>query len=301
MAATNVYESAFGALNVINERHDVGGVELLGITTGFELFDYTTGGYRKDNMYAFAARPGGGKTAFVLSSLNKAIQSGASAYYLNLEMTNEQMALRLISSLTGVHALALERGIWPETKTSEIRAAVESLKNRHLYFDDEPLRSGDLHDRLKAHKNTADLDILAVDYLSLFRDPIKNGTYERMTEISLKVRQSAHDFDIPVIAISQMNRAIEGRENGEPQLSDLRDSGQVEQDATLVGFMHRPNMYAHLAEGGQAPEAEEASIIVRKNRHGAVGSIPLIFKPKLMLWEDSKVPEEEPPRRRKQS
>jgi replicative DNA helicase len=297
---TSIYDAAKATIGEITPRYEIGGVDVIGVETGFELLDYTSGGYRKDNMYAFAARPGGGKTAFVLSSAIAMATKGASVAFFNLEMSNGLMALRLLSSMTGIHALALERGRFSASQLELLQESAEKLKNLNIQFYDSGLHSWELRSTLEEHKKSNHLDVCIVDYLSLFRDPITNGTYERMTNISLKVREAAHDFDIPMIAIAQMNRAIESRESAEPQLSDLRDSGQVEQDASLVGFVHRPDMYNYLNDGSTtAPDVEDAYIIVRKNRHGQVGSIPLWFHPKLMKWTDRKEDVEEPKRRRK--
>lgn len=288
-----LYETAVELLGEIEERQVAGGVDLIGLPTGFETLDYILGGWRNDEMYSVGGATGSGKSSYCLSTARTVAKQGGSVFYLSLEMSAKLLALRTLSAMTGLPAMKVEKGLLSEVSMKELRHAVETFKDLPLYFFDRSTTSVDLATILSEQKNRRGLDFVIVDYIALLQDQGKSP-YEKITEISKNLRGHARDFDIPLIAVSQLNRASLNREGGRPQLQDLKESGQIENDSGAVIFPFRPKVENE--EEDRNPDVESAELIVAKNRHGPANvTFPVEFLPKQMVWREAGGPIINPP------
>lgn len=287
-----LYDVASELLHIVEKRQQEGGVSLIGEPTGFADLDDLIGGWRKNEMYAIGGRTGSGKSAFTLSTALNAARKGASAFYLSLEMSAHILALRTLSAMTGVPAMKIEKGQLHIDTLKQIQAAAETFSSLPIYFYDHPTTSTELETILNIHKNSNGLDIAVVDYLALLKDK-GNTPYERITNISINLRGLASTFDIPLLAVSQLNRSSMSRVSDRPLLQDLKESGQVENDAGAVIFPYRPK---NNDEENPNPDIERAELIIAKNRHGpSEVSIEVEFLPKQMLWRPIQYEVKNPP------
>jgi replicative DNA helicase len=281
-----LYDAASAAFAEVEIRQALGGIDLIGIPTGFSDLDYALSGFRRDNMYTIASSSGGGKTALATSMSFAAARSGAHTVYTSLEMSASSMAIRIISGMTGIHALALEHGRLTKEQLDVVRTAVESLKDIHFTILDGSYTSEELIELGHKYKNKHGLDLFVCDYASLLRDA-GSSLYEKETNISLNMREMARRLDIPVVTLVQLNRNRVGRENPRPVPSDIKQTSGYEQDSSAVIFIYRPYIQKMLEEGLQPVDVEEdAELIISKNRHGPPGSIQVNFYPKQMRWAD---------------
>ncbi len=248
---------------------------ITGIPTGFYDLDRMTAGFQPSDLVVVAARPGMGKTSFVLNiALNVALEEGGTVAIFSLEMSKEQIALRMLSSVSRVDYQKLRTGnISPDDWKSIIEAASE-LSDASIYIDDTPAISV-LEMRAKARRLQAErgLDLIIVDYLQLMRGRgRKENRQQEISEISRSLKGLAKELNVPVVAVSQLSRAVEARTDKRPQLSDLRESGAIEQDADLVLFIYRDEVY-----NKATAEPNVAEVIIGKQRNGPVGTVKLTF------------------------
>ncbi len=272
-----VLDDAFERLDRLHKS----GTELRGIPTGFADLDSKIAGLQKSDLIILAARPSMGKTAFALDiARNTAVRHGKTVGIFSLEMSAQQLVDRMLASEAQVDAWRLRTGKLRDDEFDRIGGAMSSLAQAKIFIDDQPanniLKMRSVARRLKSEHG---LDLLIVDYLQLMMPSTKNrgnndSMVQQVTEISRALKQLAREIDVPVLALSQLNRAIEQR-RGKPQLSDLRDSGSIEQDADLVAFLHNEDRYK---EGGERSNIVE--LIIAKHRNGPTGSIELFFDDK---------------------
>lgn len=274
-----LYETTQDLIGEVAKRQAMGGVDLIGLPSVFDEVNHVLGGYRSDEQYAVGGATGSGKSSFVLSEAIGVAKSGGSVFYLSLEMSAKLLALRTLSILTGLPAMKIEKGQLTDESLQLVRDAAETFKGLPLYFYDRSASSTELATILKDTKNYVGLDMAIVDYIALMSD--KGATpYERVSNISMNLRSHARDFNIPMLVVSQLNRASLNRESGRPALQDLKESGQVENDSGAVIFPFRPKN----DEENPNPDVERAELIIAKNRHGPIGSIAVEFVPKRMQW-----------------
>lgn len=274
-----LYDTSQSLLEHVQFRVDNGlGKDPIGLPTGFDDLDYAIGGWRKDDMIAIAGASGSGKSAMALSLSLEAAERNAGILYISLEMSAKMLALRTLSGMTGVPAMKIERGDLKRETLEAIKEAALTFQKLDLHFFDKSMASPDLTMYLLNHKNTHHLDICVVDYLGLMKDTSKSP-YERMTTIADNVRLSARDADVTMLAVSQINRESLKRPNSRPRMQDLKDSGQVENNSSVVMFPFRPEI-----EEETGLPYEEAELIIDKNRHGPTGIFPVRFYPKQMRW-----------------
>ncbi len=286
----HIGEVAGKQLEVIEE---IAGREQLitGIATGFHELDYMTSGLQRGDLVIIAARPSMGKTALSLNiAQNAALHpqhhgEKATVGIFSLEMSKEQLVQRLLCSQARVDAHRLRSGMLNKDDWRRLAMAVGELSDAHIYLDDTPgisvLEMRAKARRLKNEKKA--LDIIIVDYLQLMSG---RGRYEsrqqEVSQISRELKMLAKELNVPLIALSQLSRAPETRTGShKPQLSDLRESGSIEQDADVVMFIYREEVYK--------PETEKqniAEIIIGKQRNGPVGSVDLVFLKQLTRFED---------------
>ncbi len=269
-------ELAGQALELVEKLHE--NKELItGVSTGFEKIDYMTAGLQPSDLIIIAARPGVGKTSFCLNvTSNAALNEGLSVGMFSLEMTKEQLMLRLLSIKAKVSFSTIRSGYIKDSELKDIYKAAEEYGNANIFIDDTPALTV-LEVRAKARRLKRDrgLDLMIVDYLQLMRGSgSRNESREReIAEISGSLKALAKELSIPVIGISQLSRQTETRSDRRPQLSDLRESGAIEQDADVVMFIHRPDIYKKDAEEKDGL----AEIIIGKQRNGPIGTAKLAF------------------------
>lgn len=256
-----------------------------GVPTGFIDLDRLLGGLQPSDLLIVAGRPGMGKTAFMLSVAKNAAQIHKKHVAIfSLEMSNEQLVQRLIAQETGIDSQRLRTGKLEEHEWPVFTHAIEVLSDTRVFLDDTPGLSP-LQLRTKARRLHLEyqIDLIVIDYLQLMSGGIRtDNRVQEVSHISRNLKILARELNVPVLAAAQLSRAVEQRADKEPQLSDLRESGSLEQDADIVMFIHRPEMYER-----DALKQNIAQIKVSKHRNGPVGTIELVFRNNLAKFENA--------------
>jgi replicative DNA helicase len=262
---------------------------ITGISTGFVEFDRMTSGMHGAEMIVIAARPSMGKTALVMNiAEHVAVQEKLPVGVFSLEMSSQQLVQRLLCSRARVNLQKVRDGFLAERDFPSLTAAASKLAEAKIFIDDSAGLSI-LELRAKARRLRAqhDVQLLIVDYLQLLRSTSRRAQDNRqleISEISGGIKGLAKELKIPIIVVAQLNRQPEARSGGKPRLSDLRESGSIEQDADLVGLLVRPEIYEE-DEEARAEKAGEAELIIAKQRNGPVGEIPLTFLKEFTRFE----------------
>ena len=261
--------------------------EPLGIPTGFVDLDKLLGGLQRSDMIIVAARPGVGKTSMLLSiALSAARKYKQKVGIFSLEMSNEQLVQRLVSSETGIDSQRLRMGELEENEWPKFVEAAGRLSDTMIFIDDTPGLSA-LQLRTKARRLHAEygLDLIMVDYLQLMSGDFRSeNRVQEISYISRSLKGLARELNVPLVAASQLSRAVEQRHDKKPILSDLRESGAIEQDADVVIFLYRDELYN--------PDTELkniADVMVSKHRHGPTGTVQLFFRKHLAQFVDAEV------------
>ena len=264
------------------------------LMTGFSDLDELLGGVQRSDLVILAARPSVGKSTLALNMAMHNAKSGRTCAIFSLEMTADQLAMRALASETGIDSHRIRLGLYSSAQEERIINAIGELSELPIYIDDTPYQ-GMVEIRGKARRLDLDkgVDLIMVDYLQLVQGRNRGGSANRVqeiTEISRALKVLAGEMDASVIACSQMSRMVENRPSHRPQLSDLRDSGSIEQDADVVAFIHREDLYTTEEEWAQTHPGQEyprniAEIIVAKNRKGPTGSIRLEFRDHLVRFD----------------
>ena len=265
--------------NIEAAKHNVDGVS--GVPSGFTALDRITAGWQNSDMVIIAARPGMGKTAFVLSmARNIAVDFNMPVAIFSLEMSSVQLVNRLISAETGIPGSKLRRGNLEEHEFTQLHTRIKKLSGASLFIDDTPALSVfELRAKARRMKAKHNISLIIVDYLQLMTAGKDKGNREQeISTISRSIKTVAKELNIPIIALSQLSRAVETRGGDKrPILSDLRESGAIEQDADIVSFIYRPEYYGILQdEEGNSLEGL-GQIIIAKHRNGALDTISLKF------------------------
>jgi replicative DNA helicase len=260
---------------------------ITGVPTGFTQLDQLLSGLQPSDLVIVAARPSMGKTAFALSVAREASRRGKAVGIFSLEMSAQQLVLRLISADAAVGLQALRSGRLSNAEMHEIVTRVDSLMNAQIYIDDSAgLSPVEFRAKCRRMKMEHKIDLVMVDYLQLMHAPKAESREREISVISHTLKAVAKELNIPVIALSQLNRTLEARADKRPMLSDLRESGSIEQDADVVMFIHRPEYYKITAfEDGRSTE-NIAEIIVGKQRNGPTGDIRLFYQKELAAFHD---------------
>ena len=257
-----------------------------GVSSGFSDFDKVTSGLQKSDLILIAARPSMGKTAFALNiGLNAALRGNVVAIF-SLEMSKEQLGQRLLSSHSGIDSHKLSTGQLTEDEIIEIAGTIDTLSNVKLFIDDTAAISAlELRSKARRLKNERGLDLIIIDYLQLMQGKSSRiseaNRQQEISEISRNLKALARELNIPVIALSQLSRNVELRADKRPLLSDLRESGSLEQDADIVMFLYREEYYNQETEN-----INIAELIVAKNRNGPTTSMKLHFARECMKFAD---------------
>jgi replicative DNA helicase len=262
--------------------------DLIGVPTGFSDVDRLLGGLQRSDMVILAARPSVGKTSLALSIAHSAAKKHKRRVaFFSLEMSAEQVVQRLISAETGIDSQRLRRGdISDENEWRRFMKATSDLSETYFYIDDTPGISA-LELRTKARRLHAEVgvDLVIVDYLQLMRGDYRSeNRVQEISAISRAIKSLARELNVPVLALSQLSRGVESRTDKRPILSDLRESGALEQDADVVIFIYRDEMYNENTE-----RKNIADIIVAKHRNGPTGSVALFFKKELAQFREAEM------------
>ena len=265
-----------------------------GVPTGFANLDRVTGGFQKSDMIVLAARPGMGKTAFVLSlARNAAVDYKKGVAVFSLEMSSLQLVNRLISSETEIAGEKLKKGNLEPYEWEQLNSRIGKLTNAPIYINDTPgLSIFELRAQCRRLKAEKDIQMVIIDYLQLMTATVegKGNREQEISAISRAVKGIAKELEVPVIALSQLSRAVETRGGDKrPQLSDLRESGAIEQDADMVMFIYRPEYYGITADEDGNSTQGLSELIIAKHRNGSTEDVKIRFQnhlAKFVNWEN---------------
>ncbi|MFM2208121.1 MAG: replicative helicase [Bacteroidota bacterium] len=259
------------------------GSGVTGVESGFTALDRVTSGWQKSDLVILAARPGMGKTAFVLSlARNATIDFSKPIALFSLEMSSDQLVKRMVASETGISSEKLRKGTLDDVEWQKLVSQTGKLSQAPLYIDDTPALSVfEFRSRCRRLKAMHDIQMVIVDYLQLMRADLDNRSGNREQEISTisrSLKAVAKELNVPIIALSQLSRQVETRGGTKrPQLSDLRESGAIEQDADMVLFIYRPEYYGMEYDEDNNPTRGVAEVIIAKHRNGALDTVKLKF------------------------
>lgn len=288
MAQINtLIKEAIHRIEEASKREDA----LSGVPSGFTKLDRLTSGWQPSDLIIIAARPSMGKTAFVLSmARNMAVEHNQAVAIFSLEMASIQLVNRLIVAETLLPGDRIRNGRLERWEWEQLDYKIKSLVEAPIFIDDTPAISiFELRAKCRRLKNLHDIKVIIIDYLQLMSGPpeLKASREQEVSSISRSLKGIAKELDVPVIALSQLNRSVEMRSGSKrPQLSDLRESGAIEQDADLVLFIHRPEKYGILQDDEGNSLRGIAEIIVAKHRNGAIDDIELKFKEEFAKFTD---------------
>lgn len=251
--------------------------EITGIETGFTELDRMTAGFQRNDLIIIAARPSVGKTAFALNiAQNVATKARENVAIFSLEMGAEQLVMRMLCAEGNINAQNLRTGQLTAEDWSKLTMAMGSLSNAGIYIDDTPgIRVSEIRSKCRRLRQESGLGMILIDYLQLIQGSGRNGGENRqqeVSEISRSLKALARELQVPVIALSQLSRGVEQRQDKRPMMSDIRESGSIEQDADIVGFLYRDDYYDKESENKNIIE-----IILAKQRNGPVGTVSLAF------------------------
>ena len=283
--ATDIKDIVKGAMARIEELYDSKHA-FTGLPTGFADFDKMTSGLQPSDLIIVAARPSMGKSSLVLNSAEHvALKGHKSVAFFSLEMSKEQLVQRMLCSQAGIDASRLRIGQLRDEEWPNLVAAADRLSDARIMLDDTPgMTALEMRSRARRWKNENGLDLIIVDYLQLMQGSSRRANDNRqqeMSEISRSLKGLARELNVPVIALSQLSRGVESRPNKRPMLSDLRESGALEQDADIVAFIYREDYYN--------PDTEDKNItefIIAKHRNGPVGTVKLFFQKEFTRFFD---------------
>jgi replicative DNA helicase len=276
-----VLSDYFDRIEELSQRDDA----LVGVPTGFFDIDKMLGGLQPSDLLFIAGRPGMGKTGFLLSAVkNAALIHKKHVAVFSLEMSNEQLVQRLIAQETGIDSTRLRSGKLSPDEWLLFTQAIEVLTDTHIFLDDTPaLTPLQLRTKCRRLHLEYKLDLIVVDYLQLMGGDIRsNNRVQEVSEISRNMKILARELHVPVLAAAQLSRAVEQRSDKRPVLSDLRESGSLEQDADIVMFIYRPEVYEE-----DTALKNLAEIIIAKHRNGPTGDVQLVFRKNLAKFENA--------------
>ncbi|MBU0458529.1 replicative DNA helicase [Patescibacteria group bacterium] len=269
------------------ELHESDDEDILkGVPTGFQAIDLKLSGLQPSDLVIIAARPSMGKTSLALNiAQNAAIKQGKNVGIFSLEMSKEQLVDRLFASMLGVDSWKLQRGKLEDSDFQNMGPIMDELNKANIFIDDSVISSmPELRAKARRLQMEHGLDLLIVDYLQLMSTgnmSYAGNRVQEISEISRSLKQLARELRVPIMALSQLSRAVENRPGNIPQLSDLRESGSIEQDADVVLMMYREDYYE---EDSDRPGMTD--IYIRKHRNGPIGRVELMFKKEQMRFYD---------------
>lgn len=269
--------------------------DLTGISTGFNRLDQMTSGLHPGELTIIAARPSMGKTAFSLNiAQHAALRQKKSVAYFSVEMSKESVMMRVLASEAKINLGDIRNGRVPDSAWPKLVAAASMISEAPFFIDDTSgVSPAEIRARCRRLKKQHSLDLIMIDYLQIMDLKQKVESRERaVSEISRSLKAIAKELQVPVIALAQLNRSVEGRAEKKPMLSDLRESGSIEQDADVIMMLYREGYYDRADEG----KADHAEVIIGKQRNGPTGSVDLKWEPKFGRFTDAdEMPQAPPP------
>lgn len=280
---SDVVKSSFAEIDKLYGQD----TDVTGLSTGYKDLDSMTTGLHPDELIILAARPGVGKTAFALNLVeNAAVLDNATVAMFSLEMSAESLVNRMLCSTGSIDANALRTGQLNENQWDSLVVAMGSLSNTNVYIDDTPgVKMAEIRSKCRRlEKEEGKLDLVVVDYLQLIEGTGQENRQQEVSVISRNMKKLAKELHVPIIALSQLSRGVEARQDKRPMLSDIRESGSIEQDADIVSFLYRDDYYRDEDEDGNSEPQDqedqdvgEVEVIVAKNRSGPRGTAKLLF------------------------
>ncbi|MGM0523056.1 MAG: replicative DNA helicase [Bacillota bacterium] len=275
-AFKNIKDVLIDVYDNIEQLHQNTG-DVTGIPTGFKDLDHITSGFQRNDLIIVAARPSVGKTAFALNvAQNVAIKTDENVAIFSLEMGADQLVSRMLCAEGNIDAQRLRTGNLETEDWTKLTMAMGSLSNAGIFIDDSPgIRVNEIRSKCRRLKQEHGLGMILIDYLQLIQGSganAKENRQQEVSEISRSLKGLARELEVPVIALSQLSRGVEQRQDKRPMMSDLRESGSIEQDADIVGFLYRDDYYDKESEKQNIIE-----IIIAKQRNGPVGTVELAF------------------------
>lgn len=295
----------FDTMEYIKEMKARGNNVLVGVDTGFHELNKMTTGFGKGDLVIVAARPAMGKTSFILNTVNNLITKGKGVAFFSLEMPAEQLMLRLLSIQTSIPLQKLRVGDMNDDQWSSLNGAIDRMNSAKLYVDDHgSININQLRSKLRKLKNQhPEIEIAVIDYLQIMSGIGNQDRHLQVSEISRGLKMLARELSMPIVALSQLNRGLESRNDKRPMLSDIRESGSIEQDADIILFVYRDDVYLYKEEKEREKaaktegkeftstyiekEEEDAEIIIGKQRNGPTGHVKLVFQKKLTRFVDA--------------
>jgi replicative DNA helicase len=297
-------EMVAATIRHIHEMKQRGNNGVTGVDTGFRELNELTAGFGEGQLIIIAARPAMGKTAFTLNLAQKALDDGRGVAIFSLEMPAEELMLRMLSAKTSIPLQNLKVGDLTDDEWSHLSRATDEMAQKRLFVDDDGLINiNQLRSKLRKIKTqNPEISIAIIDYLQLMSGTGSKDRHLEVSEISRGLKLLARELQMPIIALSQLNRGLESRHDKRPMLSDIRESGSIEQDADIIMFVYRDDVYKMREEKEKEKRAkaegkeyksefvskaeEEAEIIIGKNRSGPIGTAHLIFQKRFTRFVD---------------
>jgi len=291
-------------MRYIEEMKARGNSVLVGVDTGFSDLNKMTTGFGKGDLVIIAARPAMGKTSFALNMVQNLLKNGKGVAFFSLEMPAEQLMLRLLSVETSIPLQKLRVGDMNDEEWSRLGTAVDRMQSSKLFVDDQgSVNINQLRSRLRKLKGQhPEIEMAVIDYLQIMSGTGTRDRHLEVSEMSRGLKMLARELEMPIVALSQLNRGLESRNDKRPMLSDIRESGSIEQDADIILFVYRDDVYlykeekerekAAKSEGKEftptyvEKEEEEAEIIIGKQRNGPTGHVKLLFQKRLTRFID---------------
>ncbi|MFD1471835.1 replicative DNA helicase [Companilactobacillus mishanensis] len=280
---SDVVKSSFAEIDKLYDQKS----DVTGLSTGYKDLDAMTTGLHPDELIILAARPGVGKTAFALNLVeNAAVKDHATVAMFSLEMSAESLVNRMLCSTGSIDANALRTGQLDESQWNSLVVAMGSLSTTNVYIDDTPgVKMAEIRSKCRRLlKESGKLDMVVVDYLQLIEGTGQENRQQEVSVISRNMKKLAKELHCPIIALSQLSRGVEARQDKRPMLSDIRESGSIEQDADIVSFLYRDDYYRDEDEDGNSEpqndedqDVGEVEVIIAKNRSGPRGTAKLLF------------------------
>ncbi len=296
-------ESTIAYIHELKKRGNKG---VVGVDTGFGQINDLTAGFGKGDLIIIAARPAMGKTAFTLNLAQNILDDGLGVAIFSLEMPAEQLMLRMLSAKTSIPLQKLRVGDLDDDQWSRLTSASDEMAKQKLFVDDDGmLNIHQLRSKLRKLKSQhQEISLCVIDYLQLMNGSSSKDRHLEVSEISRGLKLLARELEIPIIALSQLNRGLESRNDKRPMLSDIRESGSIEQDADMILFVYRDDVYRMREEAEKEKRAkaegveyksdfkerkeEDAEIIIGKNRNGPIGKADLIFQKDFTRFVESR-------------
>jgi replicative DNA helicase len=288
----------------IEEMRERGDAILVGVDTGYAELNKMTTGFGKGDLVIVAARPAMGKTSFALNMVQNLLEKGKGVAFFSLEMPAEQLMLRLLSVQTSIQLQRLRVGDMTPEEYKRLNDAVDKMRHSKLFVDDHgSVNIHQLRSKLRKLKSRhPEIELAVIDYLQIMNGTGGKDRHLEVSEISRGLKMLARELEIPIVALSQLNRSLESRSDKRPMLSDIRESGSIEQDADIILFVYRNDVYLYKEEKEREKEAisngkefiskyvekeeEEAEIIIGKQRNGPTGHVKLMFQKKFTRFVD---------------